>query len=322
MQDILHSFVDYLAIDRRRQPQTIETYKGEITNFLLFCDRESIYIESCTLEHLHHYIQTRSQDFAQQSKQDNSASQLIFLNKHLHKRTISKIISILNTFFCYCQEESIRLDNPVDMIFRPVISKSTPTVLSIEEVNTILETIDISKPLGIRDRAMLELIYACGLRVSEIVFLTISQLNIEEGLIRVIGKGDKERVVPIGTQAKKWLLMYLEQVRPLLLTKRLNNKQNKVSNKGKNRVFLNYRGDVISRKGIWKNYQKLLGGEASSTKLHTLRHSFATHLLEGGMDLRSVQELLGHEDLSTTQVYTHIRTNILKMAHAKHHPRQ
>lgn len=195
------------------------------------------------------------------------------------------------------------------MLDRPKASRSLPKVLSVEQVETLLSVVDTSTPIGKRDAALFEMIYSCGLRISEACTLLIDNLHLNEQLVMVCGKGDKERIVPFGEAAKKKLEAYLDDGRPDL-----------VGRKVVREVFVNYKGDPISRKGVWKRFQELEALSGVTSKVHTLRHSFATHLLAGGADLRSVQELLGHSDLATTQIYTHVDDNQLSAYHKKYFP--
>ena len=204
-----------------------------------------------------------------------------------------------------------RNDDPSRDVERPRIGKHLPEVLEIVEVEKFLDTIDLGTPYGLRDRTLFELIYSCGLRVSEAAELELSQVYLKEGLIRVRGKGDKERLVPLGDEAEKWFRTYLREARPLLLKGPSSN----------DRVFLNNRGEGLGRKGMWKRFRGIAERAEVDGKIHTLRHSFATHLLRGGADLRSVQELLGHADISTTQIYTHLDQDDLARAHKAYHPR-
>jgi len=195
----------------------------------------------------------------------------------------------------------------------PKLSKTLPSVLSVEEIDKILSVPDTSDKLGLRDKSILEMLYACGLRVSELIELKISNLFFDEEIIRVFGKGSKERLVPVGSSAIKWTKMYLVKSRPMLQKK----------SRSEGIVFLNNRGTKLSRMGIWKiveRYAKEAGIE-KNVHPHTFRHSFATHLLEGGADLRAVQEMLGHADISTTQIYTHIDRDYIKQVHRDFHPR-
>jgi integrase/recombinase XerD len=205
------------------------------------------------------------------------------------------------------------VENPVERLSSPKLAKNLPIVLNVEEIDLILSSPDCSTKLGLRDKALLELLYACGIRVSEIIGLKISDLFLTEDVIRVFGKGSKERIVPIGSSAIRWVEDYLLKSRPLL-EKRL---------KSENVLFLNNRGTKLSRMGVWKIIDRYTkeAGIKKEVHPHTFRHSFATHLLEGGADLRAVQEMLGHADISTTQIYTHIDRDFIKQVHKDFHPR-
>jgi len=232
-------------------------------------------------------------------------------SKSLTARTISRVFSSLRSLFCFLKNVGVRSDDPSLNAERPKVGRKLPRVFELSEIEKILDNIEIDTPLGTRDRTLFELIYSCGLRVSEAVELELSQLHLKEGLIRARGKGDKERLIPLGDEALRWLQRYLSEARPLLL---------KASSK-LNKVFLNNRGRGLSRKGMWKRFKSIAQRAQVSGKIHTLRHSFATHLLRGGADLRSVQELLGHADISTTQIYTHLNRDDLSHAHKEFHPR-
>ncbi len=223
--------------------------------------------------------------------------------------TIAKDISALRAFGSYLVRKNIWQENEVLLLDRPKASRALPKVLSVEEIDRILDSIDVSTPTGIRDRALFELIYSCGLRISEVSGLLIGNVHMKEKLLLVRGKGDKERVVPFGNEAHKWLSVYLKEARPVLVKQKIVPQ-----------IFVNYQGKPISRKGIWKNFKQLRLSAGVDAKVHTLRHSFATHLLEGGADLRSVQELLGHSDLSTTQIYTHVNDCDLQAYHREFFP--
>ncbi|MCD6343259.1 MAG: tyrosine recombinase XerD [Spirochaetaceae bacterium] len=229
----------------------------------------------------------------------------------LSARTISRIFSTLRSFFGFMLKAGYRKDDPSMDVERPRIGRNLPEVLELSEVERFLDSIDLGSPYGLRDRTLFELIYSCGLRVSEAAYLELSQIFLKEGLIRVRGKGDKERLIPLGDEAEKWLKTYLREGRPVLLKGPSHN----------DRVFLNNRGEGLSRKGMWKRFKGIASRADVNGKIHTLRHSFATHLLRGGADLRSVQELLGHADISTTQIYTHLNRDDLERAHRAYHPR-
>ena len=274
----------------RLSKNTAETYKISIEIFLNWCSAEKVKLSDITIQNLMYYLIWRK---------TNNCSSL----------TISKEISALRSFGSFLQRQNIWAENLALLLDRPKASKALPKVLSIDSVNKLLNVIDTSTPLGKRDAALFELIYSCGLRISEVCGLLMENLHMNEQIIMVHGKGDKERIVPFGETAKEKLQVYLEEARPLL-----------VKNKTISNVFVNYQGNPISRKGVWKNFQELEALSGVSSKVHTLRHSFATHLLSGGADLRSVQELLGHSDLATTQIYTHIDDKQLSQYHKIYFP--
>ncbi|MEA1986999.1 MAG: site-specific tyrosine recombinase, partial [Candidatus Marinimicrobia bacterium] len=198
----------------------------------------------------------------------------------------------------------------------PKIPSRLPKVLEINDMEKLLKAIDSKTDLGLRDKAMLELLYACGLRISELLNMRLPSIFLDEGFVRIFGKGNKERIIPIGETAKKWLIKYINSSRIEL--------QKKNPLKAENFIFLNTRGTPLSRMGVWKIIQKYvaLAGIQKKVSPHTFRHSFATHLLEGGADLRAVQEMLGHSDIATTQIYTHLDNDYLKEIHKTFHPRE
>ena len=227
----------------------------------------------------------------------------------LNPRSVSRALSAIRGFYEHLVESGERADNPAVNLLPPKLWRTLPKVLSEPQVESLLAAPDTATPLGLRDRAMLELLYATGLRVSELVGLTLPQLRLDVGFLIAFGKGSKERVVPVGEQAEGWVLRYLREVRPGLANRH-------------EVVFVNHRGDPMSRVGFWKNLAAY-GVKAGVRELspHVLRHSFATHLLEHGADLRSVQMMLGHADISTTQIYTHIHQERLKSLYDRFHPR-
>jgi integrase/recombinase XerD len=290
---VLERFGDYLAVELRLSMQTVDTYLRECTAAEAWANEQDVQLHDMTTGQVIDYLVER---------QNSDAP--------LDQRTVAKALSALRSFFQYCVLEGIRPDNPAGKVSTPKGESRLPGVLSVEEVETILDGIDRSTPAGVRDRALFELIYSCGLRISEAVDLELKNLYLEEGLILIRGKGDKERLVPLGDEARRWISEYLSTARPKLVRK-LNEQA----------LFLNRRGGRLSRKGMWKRFHELTQSVGIDAKVHTLRHSFATHLLEGGADLRSVQELLGHADIGTTQIYTHIDTADLKEYHHRYHPR-
>jgi integrase/recombinase XerD len=224
----------------------------------------------------------------------------------------SRIISGIRSFFKYCLQENIVKQDPTLLLETPKLRRSLPDFLSVDEINLIIQTIDLSKPEGERNRAILETMYACGLRVSELVNLRLSSLYPELGFIKVIGKGDKERLVPIGNTALKFIDIYRSQVRVHTTIKKGN----------EDILFLNRRGKGLTRQMIFFLLKKLVreAGINKTVSPHTFRHSFATHLVEGGADLRAVQEMLGHESITTTEIYTHLDRAYLRDTLQKFHP--
>jgi integrase/recombinase XerD len=231
----------------------------------------------------------------------------------LTSSSAARYYSSLKGFFTYLFLSRYITENPIEKISSPKLSKNLPSVLTVEETDSVLSQPDTNNKLGLRDKAVLELLYACGTRVSELINIKISDLFFADDVIRVFGKGSKERIIPIGSSAVKWINKYLKESRVLLMKKA----------KSENYLFLNNRGTKLSRMGVWKivdRYVKEAGIE-KEVHPHTFRHSFATHLLEGGADLRAVQEMLGHADISTTQIYTHIDRDYIKQVHKDFHPR-
>lgn len=287
---VLQGFYSELLTVEGRAQLSAQTYCFSCEEFLLWLKQNSLELKDVVTQNLLYYLIWR---------RENGSADL----------TVAKDISALRAFGFYLKRQGIWTENYALELDRPKASRRLPKVLSIEQVDSLLDVIDVSKPLGVRDRALFELIYSCGLRISEAAGLLISNVHFDEKIILVYGKGDKERIVPFGQIAEDWLKKWLFEVRPGIVGQRQIPQ-----------VFVNFRGDPISRKGIWKNFQELEKKSGVEAKVHTLRHSFATHLLSGGADLRSVQELLGHTDLATTQIYTHIEDEQLEEYHAGYFP--
>lgn len=230
----------------------------------------------------------------------------------LSPASIRRGVSAIRTWFKFLMAEGVVKADPSERLETPKKWRTLPEVLTAAEVERLLGAIPIEEPLAFRDRAMLELAYGAGLRVGEWITLRVSDLMLDEGVVRVFGKGSKERLVPVGGSATGAVAIYLRELRPRL-----------ERGKGAGVLFLNARGAPLSRMGAWKILRKyvLLAGITKTVTPHTLRHSFATHLLEGGADLRSVQEMLGHADISTTQIYTHVDREYLRSVHRQYHPR-
>jgi integrase/recombinase XerD len=228
-------------------------------------------------------------------------------------RSNARLLSTLKQYYRHLIRVGERQDNPTALISAPRIHRSLPQSLGEADIEKLLEAPDLDSNYGLRDRCMLELMYSSGLRVSELVGLQLNQINTNLGLVRLIGKGNKERVIPVGEEALHWLAQYMKQARPGLQSAKSINAA----------LFLSSRGSAITRQAFWQNIKKhlLKAGVKTVFSPHSLRHAFATHLLNHGADLRTVQMLLGHSSLSTTQIYTHIAQSRLQSIHAKHHPR-
>ncbi len=291
-QQLIKSFLDQLWLDKGVSDHTLTAYGTDLNKFALF------------LRHHGHTLLTADQ---------------LLLNSYLASRvdqgfsprSTSRALSSLRRFYRHLHKTGQLLENPVAEVFNPKIGRALPKTLSEQDVDLLLSAPDVSDVIQFRDKVMLEILYAAGLRVSELVGLTLQQINLRQGLVRVTGKGKKERLVPLGETAVQWLDHYLHQGRALLL-----DGQSDV-------VFPSSRGQQMTRQTFWhriKFYAKVAGIDADLSP-HTVRHAFATHLLNHGADLRVVQLLLGHSDLSTTQIYTHVAQARLQSLHQQHHPR-
>ncbi len=287
---IADSFARFLLMGEGLAALTAETYNVTIRNFLLWLDAAEL--DPCTV---------------------NTENCIAFLLSRsdlgLTGKTVSRDRAALRSFFRYLITEGLRTDNPADILESPRREKTLPRVLDTDQVELFLSAIDVSTVNGFRDRVLFELIYSCGLRVSEAVQLSVKDIHLQERIIIVSGKGRKERVVPFGESAARWLSLWLSDERRKM-----------IKNTPTQAVFLNSRGTRLTRKGIWKRFQEICQTAGVTAKVHTLRHSFATHLLEGGADLHSVQQLLGHADISTTQIYTHVGNDGLELYHRDYFP--
>lgn len=282
---------DYLFLELRLTALTRKTYGREIERFFIFLSESGFSPESLNSNNLVQYLS-------------------LLKKNGMDSVTIAKSLSSLRSFFRFLNYEGYRKDNPTDKIESQNIRTSLPEVLSIGDIDNFLKSICVDSSLGLRDRAMFELIYSCGLRISEAVNLTMGNLFFDEALIRVHGKRGKERLIPFGTQAEVWLKRYINEVRPAFVK----------SGYQDDHLFLSIRGKGLSRKGMWKRFNEISEKSGIKAKVHTLRHSFATHLIHGGADLRVVQELLGHSNITTTQVYTHVQNKDLQKNHDSFHP--
>jgi len=232
--------------------------------------------------------------------------------KRAKPRTTGRLVSSLKRFYQFAMREGLRRDDPAVDLDSPKLPRSLPKSLSEAEVEALLHAPDVDTPLGLRDRAMLETLYASGLRVSELVGLKTQQVSLDMGVVRVLGKGSKERLTPLGQEALEWIQRYQREGRPAIL-----------AGKRSDAIFVTTRGGPLTRQGFWKLVRRyaLAADIRRAISPHTLRHAFATHLINHGADLRVVQLLLGHSDISTTQIYTHVARERLKQVHRKHHPR-
>ena len=291
--ELLSRFCSRLVAVERRAVLTRECYRLEIRRFLDYLEAEMISIAGVDAGVLSAYLAARR-------KIDN-----------IDSRSAAKAVSALRSFFRFALDEGLTKNNPAVVIESPKRTMSLPQVMDKKTVESLLDTIDMESPLGVRDRALFEMIYSAGLRVSEAAALNIRDVDIEGGIARVKGKGNKERLTLFGREAGMRLKQYLQEARGKLAGK---------TNKS-DALFIGRNGMRLSRKGIWKNYAKWATLAGTSSHIHTLRHSFATSLLAGGADLRTVQELLGHADLSTTQIYTHVDVSLLRENHRRFLPK-
>jgi len=291
--ELLDRFCSRLAAIERRAVLTRECYRLEIRRFMDFLEEEKLLLENTDAGVLSNYLATRRN-----------------IDK-INSRSVAKAISALRSFFKFAMDERLVKENPAVVIESPKLKVNLPEVMDRKTIDGFLNKIEIKNPLGLRDRCLFELIYSAGLRVSEAAGLNIKDIDIEGGIAKVKGKGNKERFVLFGNEATVWLGQYLNEARGKLVGKANKN----------GALFIGRNGKRLSRKGIWKNYAKWASLAGISSHIHTLRHSFATSLLAGGADLRTVQELLGHADLSTTQIYTHVDVGLLRENHRRFLPK-
>ena len=295
METLIQEFSDYLRIEKRNSPNTILAYRSDLIRFSSELSGKPL--ESITTANIRGFlISLRSQGMSASS--------------------IARSLSSIKSFFKYlCQDKQLK-NNPAIILESPKHWRKLPDVITHEDVDKLLKGPDLNSKLGLRDKAMLEILYASGLRVSELISLKVSQLNLEVGYLRTLGKGSKERIVPMGTLAKRALEKYIFNSRQTLISSRKDNRKS-------DELFLTRRGLGMTRQGFWKilkGYVAKMNIKASVSP-HTLRHAFATHLLERGADLRSVQQMLGHSDISTTQIYTHILGKRMLEIYQEFHPR-
>lgn len=286
----LTDYRNYLRIERRMSPNTVASYCHDVKAFLDFCELEPRAVRPADIESYLGQVTAEG----------------------LSKRSTARLVSALRNFFSWCVEEGEIKDNPCDRVDAPKLGKYLPAVLSVEEVSAILDSVDLNAPYGKRNRAILEVLYGCGLRVSEAATLRISHVHLDDGFVDIIGKGNKQRLVPLGEVAADAIRAYLPD-RPLPASAAYDDY-----------LFLNRFGKPISRISLFNlvKSQAMAAGIQKEISPHTFRHSFATHMIENGADLRIVQEMLGHESILTTEIYTHIDSSTWHRSVLEHHPRK
>lgn len=294
MDLLIDQFIHYLAVEKGLAANTLESYQRDLLMYTAYLREQGVvHIAETNRAHIVGYL-------------------LMLKEKGRATATLSRNLASIRAFYQFLVRDKFLDKDPSVHLETPKIEKRLPKVLTIAEVERLLEGPSLHEPAGVRDRAMLELLYATGIRVSELVNLNLGDVNLEMGFLKCMGKGAKERIIPLGKIAIEIVRRYIETARPRLL-----------KGKSEHALFLNHLGKRISRQGFWKIIKKYAQMANIRTEItpHTLRHSFATHLLENGADLRAVQEMLGHADISTTQIYTHVTRTRIKDVYAKTHPR-
>lgn len=289
----IDNFIEMLWLEKGLSEHTQQSYRTDLKKLAIYFNNEGVKdLAVVTTEQLQDYLAYRYE-------------------QGLSSRSTQRALSAIRSFYVFLIAKQVRVDSPVSTLSNPKTPKALPTSLSEQQVEDLLSAPLTDDPIECRDKSMLEVLYATGLRVSELIGLTMDQISVQQGVVRVVGKGDKERLVPLGEEAIEWLLVYIKTARPMLATK-----QSDV-------VFLSRRGQKMTRQTFWHRikYYAVKAGIEQHLSPHTLRHAFATHLLNHGADLRVVQMLLGHSDLSTTQIYTHVATERLQTLIHSHHPR-
>ncbi len=289
---MLERWLNALWMEKGLSDVSIADYRTDLTIYLRWLASQKVKVDAA-------------------SRSDVLGFMASLYERGLSSRTSARYLSALKGFYSWAKREGLIMDNPTQDVMRPRQGLSIPKILSEADVEALLAAPDTDTTIGLRDRAMLEVLYAAGLRVSELVALTLPQINFNRGLVRLVGKGNKERLVPLGESALDWLQRYLKQARPLLVAA------------GSDVVFPSKRGKQMTRQTFWYRLKAVAKAAGIQKPLspHTLRHAFASHLLNHGADLRVVQLLLGHSDLSTTQIYTHVAQERLSKLHEQHHPR-
>lgn len=292
----IEQFLDSLWLERGLSKNTLDSYRHDLTMVSLYLESQQLLLSEASEDHLNDYFNARLE------------------GKIDYKNTsTARLMSAVRRYYQYLCREKLREDDPSAKLESPKVVKPLPKSLSESEVDALLSSPELNDPVQFRDKAMLEVLYATGLRVTELVGLRMEEINLQEGVVRVTGKGNKTRLVPLGDESVYWVERYIEEMRPALL-----------SGQSSDVLFPSRRGTLMVRQTFWhriKYYAQIAGIDQAALSPHVLRHAFATHLLNYGADLRVVQMLLGHSDLSTTQIYTHIAQDRLKLLHSEHHPR-
>jgi len=293
-QALIDRFLDALWLEKGLSDNTLKAYRGDLEKFGDWAQRQAKSIIAIRREEILQYLSYR-------------------MGKGLTARSTARCLSCLRALYRYLLREKMLSDDPTLRVENPKLGRPLPETLTEQDVERLLAAPDTNTSMGVRDRTMLEVLYACGLRVSELTNLQLSEINLRQGVIRIVGKGSKERLVPMGEESIVWVSRYLAEARLELLKKNL----------AQNCVFPSNRGVAMTRQAFWYRIKAHAQTAGIQKKLspHTLRHAFATHLLNHGADLRVVQLLLGHSDLSTTQIYTHVAQHRMKELHERHHPR-
>ena len=301
-QKCIERFIDHLWMENGLSENTLSAYRNDLASFALWLQKDHLSLLKADAEIIQSFL---AHNYHLQQK----------------RRSVARLLSTLRRFYQFFYRESQISENPTRLLESPKGERTLPLSLNEQQVDDLLAAPDITDSLGLRDRAMLEVLYATGLRVSELINLQTSQVSIQQGVIRVIGKGNKERLVPVGEVAIDWLIDYANNSRPELLSKVSKNNSD-ISQCSE--VFVTRRGRAMTRQAFWyvvKRYALIAAIPSENLSPHTLRHAFATHLLNHGADLRVVQMLLGHSDISTTQIYTHVADQRLRDMYQDHHPR-
>ncbi len=290
----LDRFCDALWLEDGLAPRSLESYRRDLTQLFTWLEQKNIAPERAQRSDIELFLAHRTFD------------------EHIAARSLARQLTAIKRYQRWLLREGRREDDPTLTVDPPRLPKTLPQTLSEAQVEALIDAPDVNTPYGLRDRAMLEALYAAGFRVSELVGLPLAAVSLTDGVVRIMGKGSKERLVPLGEDAQDWIQRYALEARPLLLKGR-----------GSEALFVTERGSAMTRQMFWYTIKRhaRTAGIQSALSPHTLRHAFATHLLNHGADLRVVQMLLGHADIATTQIYTHVAKERLKVLHAKHHPR-